>query len=267
MVSIIMTAYNDEKYIEETIKSILNQSYKEFEFLIYNDGSTDESLNIIKKYAKDDNRIKIYDDGKLGRAKALNLLVLKAKKKYIANIDSDDPAYKERIAEQIDYLEKNKKIALIGTGTELIDETGKKIGEIIPKTSTEELKKQMLIGMAFNHSSIMIRRKVLLEVGNYNSTLEAFIDYELWIRVLKKYKVSNLTEILSKKRIHNNQFFESGIIKKKYKKLTSYYFLAIKELKLSPRYYGVVMLRILHYYLPKNIKKLIKKIRVKEKIR
>lgn len=258
MVSIIMTVYNDEKYVSETINSILKQSYKNFEFLIYDDASTDDSLKLIKKFEALDKRIKVFSGKKLGRAKALNFLVNNSKGRFIANIDSDDPSLKERISRQVEFLYKNPHIVLVGTGTELIDNDGKKIGEIYPEKTFNKIKNQMAYSNPFIHSSVMIRKDKLIEVGSYNENLFAFIDYELWIRLLKKYKASNLQETLIQKRIHQGQYFESSLIPRRYTELTKYYFLAIKKLELSKKYYFLLWLRIFYYHLPKRVKKAIK---------
>src|SRR5688500_15226048 len=121
-ISVVMSAYNSDKYIAKAIESILNQTFKDFEFIIINDGSKDESLKIIKRYGKKDKRIVLIDNKKnLGLIKSLNKGLKIAKGKYIARMDSDDIAMPQRFKIQLDYLDKNRNIFLVGTSFEQID--------------------------------------------------------------------------------------------------------------------------------------------------
>lgn len=255
MVSIIMTVYNAEKYLSETIESILNQTYQNYEFIIINDLSTDGSLEILRSYEKISKKIQLVSDKKYGRGKALNRALEIAKGDYIANIDADDPSFFNRIKIQREYLLKNPKISLVGTGTQIIDEKGEVIDEIIPLENNYDLRKALGKYNPFNHSSIMFRKSDILSIGGYNENIPAQIDYELWIRIAARYQISNIKEILSKKRIHSTQYFERNILKKNFLKLQKNNIFAIKSLNLPKYYYIYILLNIIYSNIPLRYKR------------
>ena len=121
MISVIMSVYNDEKYLSKAVESILNQSYKDFEFIIVNDGSTDNSFEILEKYQQDDKRVILIEQDNIGLTKSLNKAIDMACGKYIARMDSDDISLLTRFQKQIDFLEQNKDYALAGTNIAKID--------------------------------------------------------------------------------------------------------------------------------------------------
>lgn len=196
-----MAVYNSEKYLSEAIESILNQTFDDFEFIIINDYSTDNSLKIIKKYAKKDKRIKLINNEKnLGRAKARNLGLKIAKSKYLAILDSDDIALPERLKKQYNYLEKNENVFLLGTGSDNINEDGKNRTTFNILTSFEEVSKRLPKNNCIYHSSIMFRntRKYF-----YREKFPYSQDYDLYLRLLSDgKKLINVSEKLIKYRIN-----------------------------------------------------------------
>jgi len=114
-VSIVMSVYNAQKYLDEAIESILNQTYSNFEFIIINDGSTDKSLEIIENYAKKDSRIIVINRENKGLIYSLNEGIRKANGKYIARMDADDISLPQRLEKQVEFMEKNKNIGICGT--------------------------------------------------------------------------------------------------------------------------------------------------------
>ncbi|WP_052193917.1 glycosyltransferase [Cetobacterium sp. ZOR0034] len=258
LISVIMTVYNAEDFLEETILSILKQTYQNFEFLIVNDNSTDRSLKILEKYEKLDNRIKVINLGKLGRGKALNVALENSKGEYIANIDSDDPSYSNRLEVQKEYLDKNSDVVLVGSDSIIIDEKSQKIGEMKNPRTYKEIKNIMPKKCPFNHSSVMYRKNVILKIGGYNQELSGQLDYDLWIRILKDFKAENIAQILVTKRIHKNQYFEGNILTKSYRLLLKNQVRAIKELKLSKINYIYIIRLIIKISIPRKIKLYIK---------
>lgn len=198
LVSIVMSVYNAEKYLAEAIESILNQTYKNFEFIIVDDGSTDNSASIIKNYK--DRRIKYFRQSNKGLAGALNLAIGKAEGKYIARMDADDISAPERIEKQVEWLEKNEHIAIAGTSFALIDEFGRPFKHSYHLDRPEDLKLELFVRNPFGHGTIMLRRLVLEEVGPYQNSMP-YEDYELWWNILKKFNGANLTEELYKWRV------------------------------------------------------------------
>jgi glycosyltransferase involved in cell wall biosynthesis len=165
-ISVLMTVYNGEKYLSKTIKSILNQTFKNFEFIIVDDGSTDNTKKVIKEYEKKDSRIKYIYYGKNKGYENLHNVVNRGldecSGKYIARTDADDISYKDRLNIQHEYLEKHPRIFMIGSSADVIDEYGKRIGELKKKSwPSIVLKYTVGFNNPFIHSSIMFRNEGL----------------------------------------------------------------------------------------------------------
>jgi len=205
LISVVMSVYNSGKLIYQTIKSILNQTYKHFEFIIINDASTDNTLNVIKEYAKKENRIKIINNKKkLGIALASNKGLDAAKGKYIAMMDHDDISLPQRFEKELEFLEKNKDIFVVGTNYCLIDINNKKITNINVITDSNKLKDNIINGRPkICHPSIMFRNKTKIR---YRSKIYYSQDYDFFLQLLaNNKKISNLKEILFQHRIHITQ--------------------------------------------------------------
>jgi glycosyltransferase involved in cell wall biosynthesis/2-polyprenyl-3-methyl-5-hydroxy-6-metoxy-1,4-benzoquinol methylase len=199
-VSVIMSVYNGEKYLREAIESILNQTFTDFEFVIVNDGSTDNSLEILKSY--DDERIRVINNEKnIGLTKSLNKALKVARGEYIARQDADDVSLPDRFEEQMKYFERYPEVALLGTSIYLIDENGKIVGKriVLAKPSIKDLFK----GNQFNHGSVMFKKEVINQLGGYNELIRYSQDYELWLRIAKHCEVRNLTQLLYNFRSHD----------------------------------------------------------------
>lgn len=194
LVSVIMPVYNTEKYLEEAINSILNQTYKNFELILINDGSTDRSLNIMIEYAKKDNRIVILSRAINGFIDAVNDGVRIARGEYIARMDSDDISHPERFQKQVDFLNAHKEIYLLGTNYSIIfderitEKTRKKyIGS--HKRGQEPIDAENIFlsineGQKFMQPSTMMRREIFGQVGLYKDFL--IEDIEFYFRVAAK---------------------------------------------------------------------------------
>lgn len=217
-ISVLITAYNGEKYLAETIESVLNQSFKDFELIIVNDGSTDGTEKIIKNYMKKDKRIvylkNMKNKGYNNLHNIINLGLEAARGKYIARLDADDLCYKNRLAIQYQYLETHKNIFMLGSSADVIDSNGKKIGEIIKKPFPPFIIR-LLIGFSnpFIHSSIMFRNEGM----KYPSHAEYFFFVEAIIRgknlknlrkKLVKYRINPQGLTAKHSNIKNNQYKE-----------------------------------------------------------
>jgi len=198
-ISVILPVYNSEKYLGEAIASILNQSFSDFELIILNDGSTDNSKNVIESF--NDKRIVLVDQSNLGLAATLNRGIMMARGELIARQDNDDVSLPDRLEKQIEFLESNPHISLLGTAAEIIDESGKSTGRY-HKHSTDStvLKFNLLFNNPFVHSSIVFRRSVLGLVGDYSTDPLFFEDHNLWSRIARVSGVSNLNACLVKYR-------------------------------------------------------------------
>jgi glycosyltransferase involved in cell wall biosynthesis len=198
VVSVITTVYNAQEYLNMAIDSILNQTYKNFEFLIIDDGSTDNSGHIIEAYS--DPRIKYISQKNKGLSAALNRGIAIAKGKYIARMDHDDISYPTRLEEQVEFLQKNRKVAMVGTSFDLIDTNSGIIGTSYHLDRNQDIQIEFLVRNPFGHGTVVIRRQTIEDIGGYdiNQPVE---DYELWWRVAQKYEVANLPRQLYGYRI------------------------------------------------------------------
>lgn len=208
LVTVFSPNYNNAKYISETIESIINQSYSNFEYIIIDDCSTDNSWQIIQEYAKKDKRIKIYRNEKnLGIVKTRNrgLKARSANSKYFAIIDSDDVSKLNRLRIQVEFLERNQDYGLVGSNTFIIDEDSNIIGLRQYPSNEREIRKKIIRFNPFSQSSVVIRTKVINQVGLYDEIWDVCQDYDYWLRIGINWKFANLDTPLIKYRISKTQ--------------------------------------------------------------
>jgi len=202
-VSVLMPVYNGERFLREAIDSILHQTYRDFELLILNDGSTDASLTIINSYT--DPRIRLIDNEQnRGLTATLNRGLEEASSDLIARQDADDLSSPNRLAKQVEFFKHHPDVALLGTQARFIDERGYSSGSILQRAcSHDSIKWDLLFDNSFTHSSVMFRKRVVQgELGGYDETFSYCQDYELWSRVATSHHVANLIESLVSYRIH-----------------------------------------------------------------
>lgn len=199
-VSIILPTYNGAKTIEKAIKSVISQSFKDWELLIIDDGSTDNLKSILIPFIKEENRISyIRNESNLGIQKSLNLGLNFAKGEYIARIDDDDEwINKNKLQKQIEFLDLNQDYVLVGTGAQVVAETGEKVCEYLMPEKDEEIRKKILFKNCFIHSSVIFRKEKVLDLGGYDES-ESFRhieDYHLWLLLGQKGKMLNFCDLM-----------------------------------------------------------------------
>lgn len=198
LVSVILATYNDEKHIKEAIDSILEQTHKEFEFIIIDDGSTDSTKEIIKSY-NDDRIILLENKKNMGLPYSLNRGLTIAKGKYVARMDGDDICYKERLEKQLQYMEEHPDITICGANR-LQFGSGKSKKMYFPE-KCEQLRVRLLFGSPIAHPSWFIRKSDFDKFDfKYNEEFRYSQDYELISRVLKKCKIACVPDVLIKYR-------------------------------------------------------------------
>jgi len=217
-ISVIMSAYNSEAYIAEAIESILNQTVKDFEFIIFEDGSTDNTKKIVQRYSKKDKRIiPVYNKrnvGYVGFIRNLNRGLNLAKGKYIARMDSDDISLQQRFKIQYNYLEKNRDIFLIGSRAININPWGKILGITRNTTGIEKIKEKLEEENCIIHPSIMFRNEKILK---YREKALYCEDYDAYLQLLLlKKNIENLNFPLIKYRLHDNT---TGVLNNLHQKL------------------------------------------------
>ena len=208
-ISIVMPVYNGAKYLEAAIDSILNQSFKEWELIIINDGSTDNTEALIKNYT-DERIVYLNNSQNLGLAKSFNIGINAARGTYIARMDADDMSVNDRLEKELGFLKTHPDIDIVGTAVQLIDENGHG-SKIASKPLTHlELKWQSLLSTPFFHPTILTTAGVL-KANPFDESLFNSEDYELWSRLLfgKNMKFANLSEPLLLYRVSKNSFTQS----------------------------------------------------------
>jgi len=202
-VSVVMIVHNGERYVGAAVRSILRQTLKDFEFIIVNDGSTDNTARIIEGFT--DKRIRlIYNRKKTSPAKARNIGLVHANGKYIAIMDSDDISLPQRLTKQVKYLDRHPKIGILGTAHQRIDKKGLVIGKTIPPLDPGLVKWCILMGYSFTHSTVMMRRDVIEQLSGYSEVPPPVEDYDLWSRAIFVTRVANMKDILLRWRFWEN---------------------------------------------------------------
>jgi glycosyltransferase involved in cell wall biosynthesis len=195
--SVIMSVYNNERYISRAIDSILAQSFEDFEVIIVDDASTDNTLDILTSYAQKDSRIKIIKNEKnIGLTQSLNKALQYAHGEFIARMDADDISADERFKLQIEFMKNNHNIGLLGTARFVIDEDDNILDVNIPPTQHNDICKALIKHNVFCHSSMMFRKAVFDKVGYYDERWESAQDYELAFRIARYFELANLDKPL-----------------------------------------------------------------------
>lgn len=207
-VSVLMPAFNAEKYIAGAIESVLGQTYNNIELLIIDDGSTDNTLNIIQDFAKSDDRIKMISHPNMGMGNSLNKAMTNTQNEWIIRMDADDVMIENRLERQIKFVEENPEIAVASCLVYYIDEGGQIIGRSSSDLKTKQnfekyLRSNELIGL--HHPGVIMRRSIVQEVGGYRSQYWPADDLDLWNRIAEKgYLILVQQEHLLKYRIHSS---------------------------------------------------------------
>ena len=199
-VSVLTSVYNGEKYIKECVDSILNQTFSDFEYVILNDGSIDQTRNILEKYT--DPRLRIVHQENLGIPKSLNKGVSLCRTDLIAHLDADDYVHSHWLEKQLDFMNQNQDLVFCGSQFEELF-NGKLYSQSYPFVEKDyKIRESLCFMNCIPHSFTIIRKPLFLKVGGYDLNLIVAHDYDLWIRLLEKGKGHNLSENLGVLRIH-----------------------------------------------------------------
>ena len=209
LISVVLCTYNDEKYIADSIQSVLDQTFRDFEFIIWNDGSTDNTENIIKSF--DDERIRYYYHENTGIGIASKMACEKAKGKYIARIDGDDICIANRFQEQVSFLEKHHEYVVVSSAVYYINEDGNVIGRSFPITENWAIKQMLKKSDPIVNPASMFLREVYLKTGGYIGIRQRE-DYFLFSRICRYGKIKILSMPLIKYRLRKNSlsYFVEG---------------------------------------------------------
>ncbi|NJR60187.1 MAG: glycosyltransferase [Cyanobacteria bacterium CRU_2_1] len=208
-VSVLMPVYNAQKYVAQAIESILHQTFTDFELLIVDDGSSDRSFRILKRYAAHDSRIRLLSRPNKGFVKTLNEMIPLANGDLIARMDADDLSLPDRFAHQVEFLRQHPEVVCVGGFQDWIDEAGRILIDHQEAIENAEIQAQLLTGRtAINHPSAMMRRSALLQVGGYDESMYPAEDLDLWLRLGEIGKLANLPETVVYYRQHSRSISE-----------------------------------------------------------
>jgi glycosyltransferase involved in cell wall biosynthesis len=196
VVSVILPVYNCPRYVGNAIESVFAQSYSDYEFIIIDDGSTDETPSVLARYK--DPRIRLITQANRGLAATLNRGIELASGRYIARQDQDDVSYADRFARQVEYLEAHPACGLVGTWAVIWNENGRTGRQHRHPSDNALLQYALLLNNPFVHSSVMIRKAALDRVGAYSTDNQRQPpeDFELWSRIAREFEVFNVPEVL-----------------------------------------------------------------------
>lgn len=210
-VTVLMPVYNGEKYLNDAIDSILGQTFQDFEFLIVNDGSTDNSVEIIKSY--DDTRIRLFHNEKnLGVARTLNKGMELARGEYIARMDSDDISLPRRLKRQTDFMDSHPVIGACGAWFRRFGDLKSIVDR--PLTDPQQIRCGQLFNSRLGHPTVMMRLELFRRHALfYDPDYKDAEDFELWMRALESFELANVGEVLLLYRVHSGQVSENSVDK------------------------------------------------------
>jgi len=254
-VSVITTVYNGEEYIDRCIKSILSQTLSNFEYIIVDDGSEDNSLSELRDWEKDHDQVRVIASERVGRARALNIAVNEARGPYIANQDIDDISFSDRLYHQVAHLESNPSIGLLGGASVHIDQVrGKKYKRLLPETHGE-IVMEMAKYIPLVHTFCMYRSTAIRKVGGY-CLVDDIIDFATWIKIIDHgWKANNLPTVLGKHYKDPDSYFNKFNSRiRRQTRLSMYQVKAIHKFGLPAWMYIFPLARPVYNILPPDIK-------------
>lgn len=196
-----MPVYNGQKFISKSIESVLAQSYENWELIIINDGSTDITEEVVIKFQNLTNKIKYFYKANEGQVKATNFGISKSNGEYIAFLDSDDLWETDKLKKQVNFISQNKNIDFIYSKYNSIDENA---NLLFTNNSHDSLNHYMdLLKRCFiGRLTVIVKKSILVELNLFDENLHSTDDWDMWIRISKKFKLSFLDEVLASYRIH-----------------------------------------------------------------
>lgn len=234
LISVIMPVYNTKKYLTASITSVLSQSYKNFELVIVDDSSNDQSYSIAEKFKKNDKRIKLFKNkSHLGVGATLNFAFKQTKGQYIARMDADDVMDPSRLEIQFKYLIKHPDIICLGSFMTEIDEKNKIIGKRTVPINHEKIYERMYFGMGIQNPTLMINKQLVPRNFSWCKTDGILDDLDLLFKLINFGKFGNLNEYLMSYRIHENNLSLKNI-KKTFKEALNIRKIAVKKYSYKP---------------------------------
>ena len=205
LVSVVMVVCNVERFLAESIESILRQTFREFEFIIVDFGSTDSSKSIVSSYAEEDSRVRLHVIPHCGLAEARNAGCSLARGQYLAIMDADDIACDDRLQQQVDFMGKNPEVGVLGGAVEWIDAGGRSLATMRHPARNSEIQSVLLEHNPLWQPTVLIRTEAFVAAGGYRAAFAPSEDYDLWLRIAEHFQIANLKQVVLRYRIHPYQ--------------------------------------------------------------
>lgn len=236
-VSVVLSVYNGEKTLSKCLQSVLDQTYQDFEIILVNDNSTDNTRYIIQQYKDNNKIITVHNNKNLGLTKSLNIGIQRAQGIFMARIDADDWWDKHKLHRQVIYLENHPNIGIVGTNCVSINTKTKKRFKIKKPETNSQIRNTLYKESPFVHSSVLVRAQLLKEHGLYDEEYRFAQDYELWNRLLLYTKGYNIQDDLCFRLVYND-----SISYNKWKEQQ------VCIIKIMRRYYPIYKYSLLNYF-------------------
>lgn len=202
-ITVLMPVYNGEKFLHKAVESILSQTFEDFEFLIINDASTDNSRDIILSYC--DPRIRLIENKRnMGLTFSLNKGLKLAHGEFVARIDADDVSLPQRLEKQLRYITEYTDVGMVSCWYDVIDENGGRISTAKSVFTYEDIYYNLTFYNCLGHSTVLFNKKLVLSLGGYDETYKKAEDYALWYKLSRVSRIEILTEVLVKMRKHSS---------------------------------------------------------------
>lgn len=202
LVSVIMAVHNGELFLRDAVDSILAQIYRNFEFIIIDDASTDCSGEILAGYS-DERIVRVSNETNLGLTASLNIGIGRARGELIARQDADDVSLPERFVQQVEFLRAHPEVGLVGTDYQVIDDQGRILETVSLSLTSEQIQQRLAEANVFVHSTVMVHRDILEQVGGYRNYFRMSQDYDLFLRIAECSQLAILPVVLHQFRIHS----------------------------------------------------------------
>lgn len=205
LVSVVMVVCNVDRFLAESIESILGQTFREFEFIIVDFGSTDKSVSISSNYAAKDSRIRLCEIPNCSLPEARNAGCSLAQGKYIAIADADDVSLPNRLLWEVEFMEKHSPVGVLGGAVEWINATGTPLQTARHPLWDREIRAALLTHSVLWQPTVLIRSDAFAFVGGYRAVFAQAEDYDLWLRIAEHFQIANLEQVVLRYRFHPYQ--------------------------------------------------------------
>lgn len=211
-VSILMTVYNGQATIRHVLESLVKQEFdQEYEIVVVDDGSIDETPDLLSELSEHYPQLRVIRPGRVGRAKALNIGLAACRAPYVAMNDADDLAFPTRIRNQAEFLDDHPDVVLVAGWARLVDDDGNIIGERRLENDDGLLRRRLAVGNPFIHSTVTYRKRALHQIGGFNESLTAAIDYDAIERLARVGRLACLQEHVTTHYRGKRQYFRSQL--------------------------------------------------------